>query len=126
MVYDFQIHKIDNNIAQGFIVVGRKPEKDDFWNQTGEVEFGGGYQETGSWDLQGYEDAKDVYRQRNLVRTVELPEDKEFLIGHCLRVKFESYSSGTGKFLRFSTMSMFSMSTKTPKVYDLFNKEVKL
>lgn len=116
-IVDFQIHKLTDTHAIGYFVTKERcPSKDDecYWHATGEVEFGGGYQETGSWDTNGYKRDLDLWFQRNNEKTMSLKEGVEYSVGHCLRVKTTDPKNENVTYLRHSSY----------RIFDFFNKKV--
>lgn len=94
-ILTFQVKEIKKNIATGAVhIMNRKPHRDDYFYATGEVEFGGGYQQTGHFSDGAYNQANDQFSYQCTpngtyhIRKVTIPSDIKIKPGQFIRVKY--------------------------------------
>jgi len=100
-----------------FIPLG-KPRMEDFWEGNGdEVEFGGGYQELGSYNEEGFKHAVDLWRFGSDAKTFVIPEGKDLKVGQWVRVDVPNhYRDAVVVFRRLSSHKVKELVRKLPQV----------
>lgn len=97
----FQVKEIKDNIAIGAVKeLSREPRREDYFTATGEVEFGGGYQDVGHFNDGAFEQAQKLFNfqcypiGKYKEKQIEIPEGIKLKPGQFIRVKYvyERYS----------------------------------
>ncbi len=106
-ILTFQVKELKDGIATGAVhIMNRKPHRDDYFYATGELEFGGGYQQTGHFSEGAYRSADDKFSYQCTpngtyhIRKVTIPEGIKVKPGQFILVKYVSK-------LRYNTQLIF-------------------
>jgi len=91
----FQVKLIFRNIAYGVIKeLNKEPRREDYFNATGEIEWGGGHHDIGHFDDESFKEDMILFNYQCMPsgkyheRHVEIPESVELQPGQFIKVKY--------------------------------------